>query len=145
LNDLIAVSHEENDIVDLSSVDLVESDSVDSIKELLEVVLNGIWIRTDRKNLQKIGVGAEVESWEDVSLVLKIVLKLLLTDLKTFLEASKGVKKDVVGAALNDILLLVGSLHDLKPLLVNTLELLGHDWHVLGNISGCEYRDQVGP
>jgi hypothetical protein len=30
-------------------------------------------------------------------------------------------------------------------LLVNTLEFLAHGWHLLGDITGCEYRYKVGP
>ena len=39
----------------------------------------------------------------------------------------------------------MGSLHNFKPLLVDTLEFLGLDWHLLGNITTCEDRYQIGP
>jgi len=61
------------------------------------------------------------------------------------LQGSKRVLKDIISAAANDVLLLSSSLHDLKPLLVNTLEFLAHGWHLLGDITRCEHRYKVGP
>lgn len=41
--------------------------------------------------------------------------------------------------------MLSSSLHDLEPLLINTLELLGLSWHLLGDITGGEDRYEVSP
>ena len=145
LNVLLLASHELSDLNDELSVGLVEGDSVDGIEKLLEVILDSIWVGTNGQDLKQVGVGAEVESWEDVSLGLKIVLKLLLADLKSLLETTEGGLQDFVGAALDDVLLLSSSLHDLEPLLVNTLELLGLSWHLFGDITGGEDRYEVSP
>jgi len=133
------------DRVDESSVVLIKDDSGDGVEQLLEVVLNHLWVRSDGKNLQKSFVGAEIESWEDVSLGFQVVLQFLLASFKTFLKGSEGVLQDVIGAAVNDVLLLVSSLHDFNPLLVNVHELFGLSWQLLGNITTGEDRHQVGP
>jgi hypothetical protein len=46
-------------------------------------------IRTDGKDLEKIGVGYEIEPRELVSLTLKIFFKLLLAIVKIILESGK--------------------------------------------------------
>lgn len=144
-NTLLLTSHELSDLNNKLSVSLIEGDSVDGIEKLLEVILDSLWIGTNGQDLKQVRVGAEVESWEDVSLGFEIVLKLLLADLKSFLETSEGVLQDIVGTALNDVLLLSSSLHDLKPLLIDTLELFGLSWHLFGDITGGEDRNKVSP
>jgi hypothetical protein len=47
--------------------------------------------------------------------------------------------------ALHNILSLKGTLHVLKPLLVNRLEKFSFSGHVLGNITAGENKDKVGP
>lgn len=61
-----------------SAVLLVESDSVDSIEQLFEVVLNSIRIRALRENLEQVSIGAEVETGEHTSLLFEIAVKLFL-------------------------------------------------------------------
>jgi hypothetical protein len=53
--------------------------------------------------------------------------------------------KEVITALLDDVSVVVGSLHDLEPESVNLLELLGLNWHLLGNITSSEDCDQVTP
>ena len=130
LDVLLLTSQELSDLDNELSVALIEGDSVDGIEKLLEVILDSDWIGTNGQDLKQVGVGAEVESWEDVSLGLEIVLKLLLADLKSFLETSEGVLQDIVGAALDNILGVVSLLHDLEPLLVDSLEFLGLPWEL---------------
>jgi hypothetical protein len=43
-------------------------------------------VRTEGKNLEQIGVRAEVETREDASLLFQIVLESLLAEVKLFLE-----------------------------------------------------------
>lgn len=124
-----------SNVNDQFSVGLIERYTVDGIEKILKVILHSIWIGSNGQDFKQELIGAEIETWEDVSLGLQIVLKSLLADLKTLLKTSKGVLQDIIRAAANYILLLGGSLHNLQPLLVNTLELLAHGWHLLGDIS----------
>jgi hypothetical protein len=103
------------DRFDESSVGGIESDAVDSIEQLLEVILDHLWVRSKGENLQEILVGAEVESWEYTSLLLQVALKSLLAEVEVLLETSERVEEDIVLAALDDVLLLAGSFHDLLP------------------------------
>ena len=82
----MAWSHDLDDFNNELSVGLVEGDSVNGIEKLLEIVLDGVRVRSNRQDLEQIIIGAEIESRENVSLGFKIVLKLLLADLKSVLE-----------------------------------------------------------
>ena len=57
------------DRFDQSSISLVEGDFVYSVKQLFEVVLHHLRVRSERENLEKIRIRAEVETREDTSLL----------------------------------------------------------------------------
>jgi hypothetical protein len=145
LNDFLIGLHHGDDLGDQSSVVVVELNLVDIFEKLLEIVLDLVWVGTDRKDLKKIVWGYEVESCENTSLLLKIEIKSLLTEQETFLQNTELTLKDIVGAALDDFLLFVSSLHDLLPLLVNLLELLGFNGHLLSNFTTGEDCDKILP
>jgi hypothetical protein len=142
---LLEFTHNLEDINNESSVSIIKSYSVNGSKQFLEIILDHVWIRTDGKNLKQVIIGAEIESWEDHLFGFKIVFKLLLANLKTFLESSKRVSKQVIGTDFNDILAFSSSFHDFQPLTVDFLEHFGFSWHLLGDITRCKHRHQVGP
>lgn len=145
LNCLLLTLELLRNINDQFSVGLIEGYAINGIEEILEIILDGIWIRSNRQDLKQELVRAEIETWENISLRLQIVLKGFLANLKTLLQSTERVLKDIISAAANDILLFSSSLHDLQPLLVNTLELLAHRWHLFGDITRCEHGYEVGP
>jgi hypothetical protein len=68
-----------------------------------------------------------------------------LTEIKVLLQSTKRVKKNIVLAALDDILLFTCSFHDLFPLIVDISEKLRFNWHLLGNISTGEDGNHLLP
>lgn len=76
-------------LVDEVAVIFIESDLSDTSIELLEVTLNGARVRSKRQNFKEIIARAEVESWEESTLGVKVAIKQLLAVLKLRLEASK--------------------------------------------------------
>mmetsp|Transcript_116895 Transcript_116895/g.162396 ORF Transcript_116895/g.162396 Transcript_116895/m.162396 type:complete len:238 (-) Transcript_116895:1567-2280(-) len=112
---LFITSEDLMDRDNLSSVDFIEADSVDSIEKLLEVILYSVGIGTNGQESKQIGVRAEIETWEKTSLLFEVTFKLLLAELETLLEITKGTLQDIVVTALNNVLLLVSTLHNLQP------------------------------
>jgi len=124
---------------------LIKAHVFDGIEKFFEVILNGIRVRTNREDLQQVCIRAEIETWENVSLVLQVVLKLVGALFQSLLETTKLALKDIVLAASDYVLLFGCPLHDLEPFLVDRSESLALRGHLLSNISRGEYRHQVAP
>jgi hypothetical protein len=133
------------DGLDQTTISLIKSDSIDGVEEFLEIILNHLWVRSLGKNLQKILVRAEVESWENSSFLFQIALKSLLTEIEVLLKSTKRVKKNIVLTALDDVLLFACSFHNLFPLVVDISEKLRFNWHLFGNVSTSEDGNHLLP
>jgi len=130
---------------DESTIDFIESNSADSIEQLFEIVLNLVGVSTNRKNLKEIRVGAEIETWEDASLLFEISLKFSLTILKILLHLWKCTQEEIILAAWDDQFLLGYPLHNLLPLGIGVLEDLGLLRHLFGNLTTSEDKYQTHP
>lgn len=124
---------------------LVENDLVNGIEKLLEIFLDRSGFRTLGKNLQKRLIGNEVETREFLTFLLQILFQTLLADIEVLLEIRQEIFQHIVLTTLNDFLGLYGFLHDLEPVLVNALELLGFYRHLTSDITACENGFQTGP
>jgi hypothetical protein len=128
-----------------SSIDSIKGDAGDGIEHFLEIILDLVGISSDGKDLEQVGVGAEVETGEDASLLLEVSLELPLAVLEIFLHLGKSCGKQIILAARDDEFLLGDSLHDLLPLRVGVLEDLGLLGHLLGDFTTGEYEDETHP
>jgi len=133
------------DLNDHLAVLLVEGNSVDSVEKFLEIALNSVGVGTLGQNLKQIVRGTEVKAGENSSLLSELRVELLLALLEVHLHLAEGRLEEFVLAAGNNILGLESTLHVLKPDLVDGFEELGFSWQVLGNITGSENGNQVGP
>lgn len=120
-----------NDFGDHVLLSFVKFDFVDGIEHLFEIVLNLRGIRTIRKNLQKVLWGHEVEAWEDRTLTFEVSVQLLLTEVKFNAHLWELALENVILAALHDVLLFSGTLHNFEPAGIDTLEDLGLSGHGL--------------
>ena len=78
------------------------------------------------KDLQKSRVGHEEETREDEALLLQVSSEGLLADLQLLQQVRQELGQGVVThAALHHVGVLVGTLHDLLPRLVNVGKTLG--------------------
>ena len=75
LNWLLSGSHHRSDINNEFSVLFIERDFIDSFKKVLKVILDCMRVRSNRQDFQQDIIRAEVESWEDVSLLLQVIFK----------------------------------------------------------------------
>ena len=62
---------------------------MDGVEQLFEIILHHLWVRSEREDLEKIGIRAEVETREDTSLLFQIVLKSFLAEIELFLKTTK--------------------------------------------------------
>lgn len=122
-----------------------ELDTGDGVEELLEVFLDCGGVGALGQDLQEGGVGHEVESGELFSLALEISLQQFLALLEFLLHIGKVILQQVSLATSSHLLGLKRLLHALDPGLIDTGELFGLEWHLLGDITSCEDRLQTGP
>jgi hypothetical protein len=128
-----------------TTINLVESNTADSIEHLFEIILNLVRVSTNGQNLKKIRVRAEVEAREYTSLLLKISLELTLAVLEVLLHLGERAGQKIVLAAWDDELLLGNTLHNFLPLGISSLEDLGLSRHLLGDFTTGEYKHKGHP
>jgi hypothetical protein len=107
--------------------------------------LHSLGVSCLRKNLEKLIIGQEEETWEGTSLCLKIVLQALLDFIKLFIVVLEFTKKGITTACIKHESVFFGSEHCILPELVHLLELFGLIWKLLLDIFSIENILEIHP
>jgi hypothetical protein len=107
--------------------------------------LHSLGVSCLRKNLKKLIVRQEEETWEGTSLSFKIVFKALLDFVKLFVVVLEFTKKSVTTASIEHESVLFSSEHCVFPELINLLELSSLIWQLLLDILGIENILEIHP
>ena len=137
-DDLLGAALAAHHALDDELVLLVVDHVADGVEDLLVVLLHLQRVRALREDLQQHRVRDEVEARELVALLLEVALERLLALLELVEHAGQAHGQHLVGAGVDDDLLLARALHDGREVLVDLLELLGHDGHLLGDVAAKE-------
>ena len=104
---------------------LDEVKSLHTVEAISEILVNLNWVVTVGKNIKKGLVGDEVETGEDLLLLLEILVKSFLAELDLGEEGVKTLLSSLVGTGNNDTWVLPGLSHHFLEVTINLLESSG--------------------
>ena len=98
------------------------------------------------QNFEQRWIRYEEESWKEQTLLLQVSTERLLADLELFLEVGEELAQGVVpSATMHNIRVVMRSLHDLLPRLVDVRESFRLLRQLFGDVSPSEHGLQVDP